>query len=133
MRTQETFNLLRSAKEIRVALVTDGDRIGGLLNEQHPLPVAHAMCVISNTVTSTSSTRSTLGTHGHRPVPENSTLGSPDERHGVTLGRKPCRTLHGSRTRYGVGLTQTGRCARPRGRVCTASVTCRSVRRGEGH
>jgi len=39
MRSQETFSLLQSAKEIRVAVETDGDRVGGLLNEQHPLPV----------------------------------------------------------------------------------------------
>jgi hypothetical protein len=39
MRTQETFGLLQSAKEIRVAIDSDGDRVGGLLNEQHPLPV----------------------------------------------------------------------------------------------
>ncbi len=39
MRFRETYHLQQSAKEIRVALVTDGDRVGGLLNEQHPLPV----------------------------------------------------------------------------------------------
>ncbi len=33
------FSLMQSAKEIRVALETDGDRIGGLLNEVNPLPV----------------------------------------------------------------------------------------------
>ncbi len=38
MRTQETFSLITSAKEIGVALDTDGDRIGGMLNEQNPLP-----------------------------------------------------------------------------------------------
>ena len=39
MRTEETYSLMKSAKEIRVAIDADGDRIGGLLNEQHPLPV----------------------------------------------------------------------------------------------
>ena len=39
MRSRETYHLQQSAREIRVALVTDGDRVGGLLNEQHPLPV----------------------------------------------------------------------------------------------
>ncbi len=39
MRTQETFSLMKSAKEIAVAIVTDGDRIGGRLNEINPLPV----------------------------------------------------------------------------------------------
>ena len=39
MRGQETFFLLRAAKEIRVALDTDGDRIGERINEQFPLPV----------------------------------------------------------------------------------------------
>lgn len=39
MRSQETFNLIQSAKEIKVAIVSDGDRIGGLLNKQHPVPV----------------------------------------------------------------------------------------------
>ncbi len=39
MRSEEMFNLKQSGKEIRVALDTDGDRVGGLLNEQHPLPV----------------------------------------------------------------------------------------------
>jgi len=39
MRTQETFSLLQSAKEIRVAIKSDGERIGGMLNEQQPLPV----------------------------------------------------------------------------------------------
>ncbi len=39
MRTQETFHLIGSANEIRVAFNTDGDRVGGLLNEQSPMPV----------------------------------------------------------------------------------------------
>ncbi len=39
MRSQELFYLKQSGKEIRVALDTDGDRIGGLLNEEFPLPV----------------------------------------------------------------------------------------------
>ncbi len=39
MRTQETFSLMKSAKDIAVAIVADGDRIGGSLNEQKPLPV----------------------------------------------------------------------------------------------
>ena len=39
MRNKETFGLLKSADEIRVALDTDGDRVGGLLNENDPLPV----------------------------------------------------------------------------------------------
>lgn len=39
MRTQQTFSLMKAAKEIAVAIETDGDRIGGLLNEQDPLPV----------------------------------------------------------------------------------------------
>ncbi len=39
MRSQEMYHLQQSAKEIRVAIDTDGDRIGGKLNEQHPLPV----------------------------------------------------------------------------------------------
>ncbi len=39
MRTQETFALQRSAREIGVAIDTDGDRIGDSLNEQNPLPV----------------------------------------------------------------------------------------------
>ncbi len=39
MRTQEMFHLMQSGKEIRVALDTDGDRIGGLLNETVPMPV----------------------------------------------------------------------------------------------
>ncbi len=39
MRSQEMYHLQQSAKEIRVAIDTDGDRIGGQLNEQHPLPV----------------------------------------------------------------------------------------------
>ncbi len=38
MRTEETFGLMKSAKEIGVSLDADGDRIGGLLNEQSPLP-----------------------------------------------------------------------------------------------
>ncbi len=38
MRTQETFSLTKSAKEIGVALDADGERIGGKLNEQSPLP-----------------------------------------------------------------------------------------------
>jgi hypothetical protein len=33
------YTLMQSAREIKVALVGDGDRIGGLLNEKHPLPV----------------------------------------------------------------------------------------------
>lgn len=39
MRSQEMYHLMQSGKEIRVALETDGDRIGELLNERHPLPV----------------------------------------------------------------------------------------------
>jgi hypothetical protein len=39
MRSQETLSLFKSAKEIRVAIDADGERIGGLLNEIHPLPV----------------------------------------------------------------------------------------------
>ena len=39
MRSQAMHALMQAAKEIRVALETDGDRIGDLLNEQHPLPV----------------------------------------------------------------------------------------------
>ncbi len=39
MRTQESFSLTKTAKEIAVAIDTDGDRIGGTLNEQNPLPV----------------------------------------------------------------------------------------------
>ena len=38
MRTQETFSLMKSAKDIGVALDADGERIGGMLNEQSPLP-----------------------------------------------------------------------------------------------
>ena len=38
MRTQEAFSLMKSAQEIAVAIETDGDRIGGVLNEQSPLP-----------------------------------------------------------------------------------------------
>jgi hypothetical protein len=30
---------MQSAREIKVAIEADGDRVGGLLNEQHPLPV----------------------------------------------------------------------------------------------
>jgi hypothetical protein len=39
MRSQETLSLFKSAKEIRVAIDADGERIGGLLNETNPLPV----------------------------------------------------------------------------------------------
>ncbi len=39
MRTEEAFSLMKSAKEIEVAIDTDGDRVGGVLNEQNPLPV----------------------------------------------------------------------------------------------
>lgn len=39
MRTEETFALMKSAKDIGVAIDADGDRIGGQLNEQDPLPV----------------------------------------------------------------------------------------------
>ncbi len=42
MRSEETFNLMQSAREIQVAIDADGDRIGGLLNEKHPLPVEEA-------------------------------------------------------------------------------------------
>ncbi len=38
MKLQETYDLMRSANEIRLALETDGDRIGELLNEKHPEP-----------------------------------------------------------------------------------------------
>ncbi len=38
MMSQQLFHLKQSAKEIRVAVDTDGGRIGGSLNEQHPLP-----------------------------------------------------------------------------------------------
>ena len=33
MRTEETYSLLQSAKEIRVAIETDGERIGGASGE----------------------------------------------------------------------------------------------------
>ena len=39
MRTEESFGLMKSAKDIGVAIDADGDRVGGLLNEQDPLPV----------------------------------------------------------------------------------------------
>ncbi len=39
MRSQETLSLFKSAKDIRVAIDVDGERIGGLLNDTHPLPV----------------------------------------------------------------------------------------------
>lgn len=39
MRSQETHYLLQSAKEIRVAIGTDGERIGGQLNREYPPPV----------------------------------------------------------------------------------------------
>ena len=39
MRTEESFALMKSAKDIGVAIDADGDRVGGLLNEQDPLPV----------------------------------------------------------------------------------------------
>ena len=39
MRSKEAASLFKAAKEIRVAVLTDGDRIGELLNEQNPLPV----------------------------------------------------------------------------------------------
>ncbi len=38
MINEGTLSLLRSADEIKVAIDTDGDRIGGLLNQQHSLP-----------------------------------------------------------------------------------------------
>ncbi len=38
MKLQETYGLMRTAKEIRVALETDGDRIGELLNSKRPPP-----------------------------------------------------------------------------------------------
>ena len=40
MRTQETFSLMKSAKDIGVALDADGDRIGVILNDDSPLPAA---------------------------------------------------------------------------------------------
>ncbi len=39
MRSQEVYYLMQSGKEIRVALETDGDRIGELHNEKFPMPV----------------------------------------------------------------------------------------------
>ncbi len=39
MTTQASFALLQGASEIRVALVTDGPRIAGLVTEMHPPPV----------------------------------------------------------------------------------------------
>lgn len=39
MRSEEMYSLMQSGKEIRVALETDGDRIGGRLNQRSPLPV----------------------------------------------------------------------------------------------
>ena len=39
MRSQETYTLMQSAREIKVAIDADGDQVDGLLNEQHPLPV----------------------------------------------------------------------------------------------
>ena len=38
MRTQETYSLIKAARDIGVAIDADGDRIGGKLNEQNPLP-----------------------------------------------------------------------------------------------
>ncbi len=38
MRTEESHALMKSAKDIGVALDADGERIGGTLNEQSPLP-----------------------------------------------------------------------------------------------
>lgn len=40
MRSQKTFNLIQSAKEINVAINSDGDRVGGLLNERYSTPVS---------------------------------------------------------------------------------------------